>query len=78
MSVMSSDHSRVLILWIASTRLLLRKATQKKVIIEPEIEPSPKSKRRVKERFKIEDLLKPGQEIMVQVTKDIIGTKGPG
>lgn len=36
-----------------------------------------KSKRRIKERHKIEDLLKPGQEILVQVTKDLIGTKGP-
>lgn len=36
-----------------------------------------KQKRRPKERHKIEDLLKPGQEILVQVTKDPIGTKGP-
>lgn len=36
-----------------------------------------KVKRRPKERHKIEDLLKPGQEILVQVTKDLIGTKGP-
>lgn len=34
-------------------------------------------KRRAKEKHKIEDLLKPGQEILVQVTKDPIGTKGP-
>lgn len=36
-----------------------------------------KQRRRSKERHKIEDLLKPGQEILVQVTKDPIGTKGP-
>lgn len=36
-----------------------------------------KQKKRPKERHKIEDLLKPGQEILVQVTKDPIGTKGP-
>lgn len=36
-----------------------------------------KVRRRPKERHKIEDLLKPGQEILVQVTKDLIGTKGP-
>ncbi len=36
-----------------------------------------KQKRRSKERHKIEDLLRPGQEILVQVTKDPIGTKGP-
>lgn len=36
-----------------------------------------KLKRRVKEKHKIEDLLRPGQEILVQVTKDPIGTKGP-
>lgn len=36
-----------------------------------------KPKRRAKEKHKIEDLLKPGQEILVQVTKDPIGTKGP-
>jgi ribonuclease G len=36
-----------------------------------------KHRRRVKEKHKIEDLLKPGQEILVQVTKDPIGTKGP-
>lgn len=34
-------------------------------------------KKRNKERQKIEELLKPGQEILVQVTKDPIGTKGP-
>lgn len=44
----------------------------------PEIEAeSVRLKRRVKEKHKIEDLLKPGQEILVQVTKDPIGTKGP-
>jgi ribonuclease G len=36
-----------------------------------------KSKRRTKEKHKIENLLKPGQEVLVQVTKDPIGTKGP-
>ena len=36
-----------------------------------------KTKRRIKEKYRIEDLLKPGQEILVQVTKDPIGTKGP-
>lgn len=36
-----------------------------------------KPKKRAKEKHKIEDLLKPGQEILVQVTKDPIGTKGP-
>ncbi len=46
------------------------------------VDPAPndtllKQKRRPKERYKIEDLLKPGQEILVQVTKDPIGTKGP-
>jgi ribonuclease G len=51
--------------------------SEEKALIEPEIEISPKSKRKLKERHKIEDLLRPGQEIMVQVTKDIIGTKGP-
>lgn len=30
-----------------------------------------------KEKFKIEELLRPGQEILVQVTKDPIGSKGP-
>jgi ribonuclease G len=44
---------------------------------DPEEKVAPDSKRRIKERSKIEDLLKPGQEIVVQVTKDIIGTKGP-
>lgn len=42
-----------------------------------ESEPNVKVKRRVKDKYKIEDLLKPGQEILVQVTKDPIGTKGP-
>ncbi len=36
-----------------------------------------KYRKRPKERYKIEDLLKPGQELLVQVTKDPIGTKGP-
>lgn len=34
-------------------------------------------KKKTKEKQKIEDLLKPGQEILVQVTKDPIGSKGP-
>lgn len=34
-------------------------------------------KERRKPKFRIEDLLKPGQQILVQVTKDPIGTKGP-
>lgn len=32
---------------------------------------------KLKNKPKIEELLKPGQEILVQVTKDSIGTKGP-
>jgi ribonuclease G len=36
----------------------------------------PKKKRPAKDR-RIEDVLKQGQEILVQVTKDAIGTKGP-
>src|SRR5262245_46829300 len=45
---------------------------------EPDVElDTVKQKRRVKEKYKIEELLKPGQEILVQVTKDPIGTKGP-
>lgn len=36
-----------------------------------------KQKRKNKEREKIENLLKPGQDLLVQVTKDPIGTKGP-
>ncbi|MCA9507288.1 MAG: Rne/Rng family ribonuclease [Myxococcales bacterium] len=36
-----------------------------------------KHKKTAKERHKIEELLRPGQEILVQVTKDPIGTKGP-
>ncbi len=42
-------------------------------IVLPDYEIKTKSKIKVK----IEDLLKPGQEIVVQVTKDPIGTKGP-
>lgn len=33
--------------------------------------------KKIKDKPKIEDLLKSGQEILVQVTKDPIGTKGP-
>lgn len=44
---------------------------------EQEADLALKIKRRGKEKFKIEDLLKPGQEILVQVTKDPIGSKGP-
>lgn len=44
---------------------------------ESDIELAVKTKKKVRERPKIEDLLKPGQEIVVQVTKDPIGTKGP-
>ncbi len=36
-----------------------------------------KPKKKIKEKAKIEDILQPGQEILVQVTKDPIGTKGP-
>lgn len=36
-----------------------------------------KAKKKTKEKPKIEDLLRAGQEILVQVTKDPIGTKGP-
>src|SRR5947208_2671771 len=43
---------------------------------EPEGETLLKEKKR-KERPKIETLIKPGQDILVQVTKDPIGTKGP-
>lgn len=50
---------------------------EEKLSVEPELEIIPKARRRPRERHKIEDLLKPGQEILVQVTKDIIGTKGP-
>lgn len=50
---------------------------EEKSASEPEGELYLKQKRRVKEKHKIEDLLKPGQEILVQVTKDPIGTKGP-
>lgn len=45
-------------------------------LIEQEAEVTIK-KRRPKEKYKIENLLKPGQEVLVQVTKDPIGTKGP-
>lgn len=37
----------------------------------------PKPRKRPREKHKIEDLLRPGQEVLVQVTKDPIGTKGP-
>lgn len=50
---------------------------EEKAINEADAEVTLKQKRRVKEKYKIEDLLKPGQEILVQVTKDPIGTKGP-
>lgn len=42
-----------------------------------DVEELAKIKRKAKEKHKIEDLLKSGQEILVQVTKDSIGTKGP-
>ncbi|MDA0713231.1 MAG: Rne/Rng family ribonuclease, partial [bacterium] len=42
---------------------------------EPEAKINYERRKRVK--HKIEDLLKPGQDILVQVTKDSIGTKGP-
>ncbi len=48
-----------------------------RAVVEADVEPAIKSKRRVKEKHKIENLLKPGQEVLVQVTKDPIGTKGP-
>lgn len=44
---------------------------------EQEVEVAIKPKRKSKEKYKIEELLKPGQEILVQVTKDPIGSKGP-
>lgn len=48
-----------------------------KILIEAEVDLANKQRRRTKEKAKIEELLKPGQEILVQVTKDPIGTKGP-
>jgi ribonuclease G len=39
--------------------------------------PSPSKKKRPAKDRRIEDVLKQGQEILVQVTKDAIGTKGP-
>lgn len=44
---------------------------------DPDVQTITKFKRKNKEKYKIEDLLKPGQEILVQVTKDPIGSKGP-
>jgi ribonuclease G len=44
---------------------------------EPSILAESRPRKRPRERQKIEDLLKPGQEVLVQVTKDPIGTKGP-
>jgi ribonuclease G len=38
---------------------------------------APKKKRPAHKDRRIEELLKPGQEVLVQVTKDAIGTKGP-
>ncbi len=42
----------------------------------PAATPPPKKKRAAKDR-RIEDVLKQGQDVLVQVTKDAIGTKGP-
>lgn len=46
--------------------------------IEPEVKiPYAAARERRRPKYRIEDLVKGGQEILVQVTKDPIGTKGP-
>ncbi|HXW60900.1 MAG TPA: ribonuclease E/G, partial [Myxococcota bacterium] len=58
-------------------KAIMEVEVEEKAASESDVDILLKTRRRPKERHRIEDLLKPGQEILVQVTKDLIGTKGP-